>query len=86
MKYLLVLIVVVLGLWLLMRPRGGGTSAGPGAAPPKKATHAAKARKAAPAEMVACAHCDLRLPQAESLTGADGRPYCSDAHRLAGPR
>lgn len=83
MKYLLVLLVVVLGVWLLMRPRTGGTPARPPADPPKRTN---KARKDPPAEMVACAHCDLRLPLAESLPDADGRPYCSDAHRLAGPR
>ena len=77
MKYLLVLIVVVLGLWLLLRKRS------PPAQQPK-----ASGKKAPPAlaAMVACAHCDLRLPQAEALLDGQGRPYCSEAHRLAGPR
>jgi uncharacterized protein len=80
MKYLLVLIVVVLGLWLLLRQRGGARpSAPPAAAKPPAGT-------AGPAAMVACAHCDLRLPQAEAQFDAQGRPFCSDAHRLAGPR
>jgi uncharacterized protein len=80
MKYLLVLIVVVVGLWLRLRQRDGAApEAGrkrpsrPGPAPP-------------PAEMLACAHCDLRLPRSEALMDPQGRPYCSDAHRLAGPR
>lgn len=77
MKYLLVLIVVVVGLWLLLRKRQAPTRP---AAPAEK--------KAAPtlAAMVACAHCDLRLPQAEALADGHGRFYCSEAHRLAGPR
>lgn len=80
MKYLLVLLVVVLGLWLLMRPRGGGHPSGP--APGRRP----KSGKTRAPEMVACAHCDLRLPLAESVQDAEGRPYCGDAHRLAGPR
>jgi uncharacterized protein len=75
MKYLLVLAVVGAFLWLMFgRGRGGG-------APPKP-----RARGAAqPAAMVACRHCGVHLPQSEALTDAAGRPYCSDAHRLAGP-
>ena len=91
MKYLLVLIVVVLGLWVLLRKRGGGAlgtgtgkGSGSGSEPP-----AAKPRPTArlePAAMVACAHCDLRLPEGEAQFDALGRPFCSEAHRLAGPR
>jgi uncharacterized protein len=79
MKYLLVLQVVVLGLWLLLRQGGGGT---PPADPPRRKP----ARGKPPDNIVACAHCDLRLPEAEAMTGTDGRRYCSEAHRLAGPR
>lgn len=77
MKYLLVLLVVVLGGWLLLRQRGAAR----GDVAPRKP----KARTG-PAAMVACAHCDLRLPQAEALFDPAGRPFCSDAHRIAGPR
>jgi uncharacterized protein len=79
MKYLLVLLVVVLGLWLLLRQRGAGPP--PAAPPPRKS-----ARVKPPDTIVACAHCDLRLPDAEALKGTDGRRYCNEAHRLAGPR
>jgi uncharacterized protein len=77
MKYLLVLIVVVFGLWLLLRQR-----------PAARVDPPAAKKKAAsgPAAMVACAHCDLRLPQSEAQFDAQGRPFCSEAHRLAGPR
>lgn len=77
MKYLLVILVVVLGGWLLLRQRGGSRGV---AAPPKKKA------VSGPAAMVACAHCDLRLPQSEALFDPQGRPFCTEAHRLAGPR
>lgn len=82
MKYLLVLLVVVLGIWLLLRKRGGpGTGT-----PAPKPRRAAPPASSAPAAMVACAHCDLRLPEGEAQFDALGRPFCSEAHRLAGPR
>ena len=39
-----------------------------------------------PQAMLACAHCGVHLPQSDALMDAAGRPFCSDAHRLAGPR
>jgi uncharacterized protein len=39
-------------------------------------------------KMVACAHCGLHLPQAEAIVadvGGTALPYCSEAHREAGP-
>lgn len=76
MKFLLVLVVVVGGLWLLLRKPGAK-------APPARR---ADARGNVPAEMVACAHCDLRLPRSDALFDPQGRPYCDEAHRRAGPR
>ena len=76
MKYLLVLVVVIGGLWLLLRKRGGDPPATPRPGP----------ANGPPAEMVACAHCDLRLPRAEAVFDGEGRPYCDVAHRFAGPR
>lgn len=78
MKYLLVLIVVVIGLWLLLRQRPAARADAP--------KTAKKQAPSGPAAMVACAHCDLRLPQSEAQFDAQGRPFCSEAHRLAGPR
>lgn len=80
MKYLLLLgvLAVALAWWMLGRRRDGGT--GRGSAPPP-------ARKGeAPARMVACAHCGVHLPQPDAVSDAAGRAYCSEAHRLAGPR
>jgi len=68
MKWLLVLAVVGLGLWLFVRGRAPRR-----AAPPR------------PAAMVECAHCGVHLPATDAVL-ADSRVYCSEAHRLAGPR
>jgi uncharacterized protein len=78
MTKILILLALVFGvLWLLKgRRRGDGN---PSAKSPT-------AEPAKPQAMLACAHCGVHLPQGEVLAGADGRPYCSDAHRLAGPR
>jgi uncharacterized protein len=76
MKYLLVLVVVVFVLWLMLRGRDAGGSAG---------TRRAGGGRA-PATMIACAHCGVHLPPADAVSDAGGRAYCSDAHRLAGPR
>jgi uncharacterized protein len=76
MKYLIVLLVVVIVGWLLVgraTRRGAVRKEGPG-------------RPALEAEdMVACAHCGVHLPRGDALV--DGTTvYCSDAHRVAGPR
>jgi hypothetical protein len=39
----------------------------------------------APARMVQCAHCALYLPEEEALR-RDAAFYCSEEHRLRGPR
>lgn len=78
MKYLLVLVVVIVGLWLLLRKRDG--------TPPSTPRPQPQPSKGLAAEMIACAHCDLRLPRAEAVFDGDGRPYCDVAHRFAGPR
>ena len=38
------------------------------------------------APMLACSHCGLHLPKTEAVFDAEGRPFCGEAHRLAGPR
>lgn len=75
MKYLIVVLVVVLVAWWLLRERPRPRPAAPRKAPPA----------AQPLEIVACRHCGVHLPRAECVEGGDG-PYCSEAHRLAGPR
>lgn len=89
MKYLLVIAVVVLVLWLLTaqrrrqvdrsddEARDRGENAAP--APGRASTPAA-----ASPTMVRCAHCGVHLPQAEAVT-AGALHYCSPQHRDAGP-
>ena len=78
MKYLLVLLVVGVVVWMLVaRQRSRPVDS----ARPKKGRPADK-----PAAMLACAHCAVLLPPEEAVHDAGGRVFCSEAHRLAGPR
>ncbi len=91
MKYVLVLVVVLVAAWVLMgRGRGRGRAAKSDEASKKTADSAAaaggKPGAAAPQTMVACAHCAVHLPRAEAVADAQGRLFCDEAHRLAGPR
>ena len=74
MKYLVLLGVLVLAWVLFFKGRRRPPSV--------------RRRDDAPAvaAMLACAHCGLHVPKAEVLVDAAGRPYCGEAHRLAGPR
>ena len=79
MKFLLLIAVIGIALWLF---KSRGRSSGAAGAPP-----APKDKKpAATTPMLACAHCGVHLPQADTVTDAAGRPFCTEAHRLAGPR
>ena len=78
MKYLLVIVVLVVA-WM-MGAKGRGK-----AAPPPSRRHR-PGDGAAREQMLACAQCGVHLPQSEAVTDAAGRPFCSEAHRLAGPR
>lgn len=74
MKYLVLLGILVLA-WVLFfkgrrKPPPVGRSNDPTQAAP----------------MLACTHCGLHLPKSEAVFDAEGRPYCGEAHRLAGPR
>ena len=80
MKLLLLLAVVVVALYMFKSRQRRSD------APPAVKPHKPPPPPAEPVEMLACAHCGVHLPQAEVLAGADGRPYCTEAHRLAGPR
>jgi len=75
MKYLLVIAVVGFVLWLMF-----GRGRRVGKAPPQSN------KPAQPVVMIACAHCGVHLPQTDAVQDAAGRPYCGDAHRIAGPR
>lgn len=75
---ILVAVVVGLALWLLKGRRIG--------APPASRGDAARKDGAQPAPMVACAHCGVHLPRPDASFDAEGRSYCGDPHRIAGPR
>ncbi len=71
MKFILILAVVVLVLWLARR----GLKRVPGRdAPPPPLP--------APMEMVACRHCGLNVPRSDALPGRGGL-FCTEAHRAA---
>lgn len=81
MKFVLVILVVLAGVWLWRRNRA------------EEARDEAEADRAraqqtpapppavqAPAEMVSCRHCGLHLPAADAVTGTQG-VYCSSEHQ-----
>ncbi len=79
MKYL-VLFAVLAVIYLLWKHQRTQERAGRegGTRPPP----AGAARQAAsPQEMVRCAVCDLHLPRADAVADAQGRLFCSPAHR-----
>ncbi len=79
MKVLVVLLALLLLGWLLFgstRRRGRDTQRDSTGAPNDVAQVE---------DMVACAHCGVHLPASLALP-AQGRSYCSAAHRDAGPR
>lgn len=83
MKYLLLLALIAgLAWWAFGRRRG----APPVAGKPSAADKASGKSTNKPQAMLACTHCGVHLPAAEVVADATGRPFCSEAHRLAGPR
>ena len=84
MKYLLLLVVVAIGVWMLTaksrvnRRRDVPGAPGAGAAPNPRN------KPTAPQVMLSCAHCGVHLPQADAL-GSGERVYCSEPHRRLGP-
>ena len=80
MKYL-ILLAVIFGAWWWVTGRRRPPP------PADKAPKAAQGQAQAQAQaMLACVHCGVHLPAVEAVTDAAGRPFCSEAHRLAGPR
>jgi uncharacterized protein len=76
---LVVIVLVLLLAWLLFgstrrRARGARRDGDP-----------APGRSTPVEDMVACVHCGVHLPASQALL-LDGRSYCSEAHRSAGPR
>ncbi len=81
MKYLLVLVVVFVGVWMWRNNRIAATQD-----KQQQKTRAAN-RQDNQQIMVSCAHCGLHLPQTEALPGPDGTReqwFCSSEHRKLG--
>ena len=72
MKYLIWLLVILLGLWVWRRARQAPKARPPATPPADKA----------PDTMCRCAHCGLHLPLDEAVRGERGL-YCNTAHRHA---
>lgn len=70
MKYLLVLTVVMVAVWIWRNNRLSD-----GQPPPPRRTALRK-----PMPMVACLGCGTHLPEGEAVKGPRGA-YCSDEHR-----
>jgi uncharacterized protein len=80
MKYLLLVLVVGIVLFLMLGRRRTSSADEP-AAPP-----APTPPKQGAAPMLACARCGVHLPGDEAVRDEAGRAFCGEAHRLAGPR
>jgi uncharacterized protein len=84
MKYLLVLAVLWIAIWLWRKNRREEMREA-------LRERAAKARVTPPPNgppgppqaMVRCAHCGLHLPATDAIAGPGGAVYCSSAHRDA---
>jgi uncharacterized protein len=79
MKLLLILLTVLAVVWLLRSARR--------VPPPARREDAqAEAPSSRAVQTLArCAHCGMHLASADAKS-RDGQPYCSVAHRRAGPR
>ena len=75
MKYLLVLLIAFVVIWIWKSNRRADISEKANATARKKPN-----KKMAPTEIVACDVCGVHLPRAEALAGPGGI-YCSAAHR-----
>lgn len=71
MKFLLVLTVVLVAIWIWRNNRRIDTTQ-------EERKRPAQARP--PMPMIACLHCGTHLPESESVKGPHGR-YCSAEHR-----
>jgi len=72
-KYVVVLLVVVVFVWLMLGARGRSK--------PKRG----KAPEGQAQSMIECDHCGVHLPRSDAVLDRTGS-YCSEAHKLAGPR
>jgi uncharacterized protein len=72
MKYLLVLAVVLVAVWIWRNNRRIEQQERPPSRPPPPA----------PQDMVRCPVCSVHLPRGDALPGPGGGWYCCQEHRL----
>ena len=77
MKYLLLLAIVLVAVWLI---RGARRRVEP--PPSAPSSNPTPTKPAAPQDVVACAQCGVHLPSGEALPGRGG-VFCGEAHRNA---
>lgn len=77
MKFLLVLVVVLIGVWMWRNGRQLGDS--------QHKPQAPKKNPAEPQEMVSCQLCGVHFPRADAVTGRLGVYCCSEHHLRAEP-
>ncbi|WP_283770132.1 PP0621 family protein [Variovorax sp. PCZ-1] len=75
MKYAIVFLVILLGVWLWRKNRADDRNEAGAQPKPKSAT-----TSTAPQVMVSCALCGVHLPKSEAFSGK-AKHYCSLAHR-----
>jgi uncharacterized protein len=83
---LLLLVVLVAVVWFTWRGRSRSRSHASdrhASARPKAGQDVRASSEAV--DMVACSHCRVHLPRDEASWDEAGVPYCSPAHRQAGP-
>lgn len=84
MKFLVVLVVVILGVWLWRSNRVVARK------DQDEGMVQASRRSSSQQIMVSCAHCGVHLPQAEALPSPDGLGgapwFCSVEHRKLGSK
>jgi uncharacterized protein len=84
MKYLLVLAVLWIAIWLWRKNRREEMRDAMRERAAKAAQQPPPATPVGPPQaMVRCAHCGLHLPANDAIAGPDGAVYCSPAHRQA---
>ena len=85
MKYLLVLLVVGVGVWVWSARFRAGPRKGRKGQGGSDVSSSSPAAKHGARTMVACGHCGVHLPADEAVY-ADQQPYCGPAHLQAGLR
>lgn len=80
MKYLLVLLVVLVAVWVWRHNRAIESDKDTEEASPSRPQRNAPPASAAPAPMLACRHCGVHLPAGDAVSGKLGG-YCSAEHR-----